>query len=208
MYFDQNAQSWDSEPRIKRANSAANEIKKAVPLKKTWSGLEFGSGTGLISFNLANELNKITMIDTSQKMIEVSQNKLKNSELNNIRALNVGIETLIENNEKFDFIYSSMVLHHVVDTNDIIEKFKKALFPEGILCIIDLNCVDPKFHKNTTGFDGHDGFKQEDLKEILKANGFDRIESYTFYNDVKVTDGVDIKYSLFIMISKRESDFS
>lgn len=201
MFFNQQAQHWDTSSRIKRANIIADEIKQNIKLEKTWTALEFGAGTGLISFNLADDLDKITMIDTSQTMIEISNQKILDKGIKNIRAFNIGIETIIENGDQFNLIYASMALHHIVDTNDIIAKFKKALLYNGVLCIVDLDLVSPKFHRDDPTFNGHHGFNQANLKEILNSNGFNFCSSHTFYNSKKLIDDQEIEYSMFIMLA-------
>jgi ubiquinone/menaquinone biosynthesis C-methylase UbiE len=202
MSFNEKAASWDDESRIKRAGIIADEIRRTVPLEKTWTGLEFGCGTGLISFNLVRELKKITMIDVAEGMIEVCLNKIRSGGFGTVRALNTGIETLLEHGEQFDIIYSSMALHHVADTEGMIRKFKRALSCGGTVCIVDLNSVDSRFHESEPGFDGHNGFDQEELKGMLQSNGFQFCESHTFYSDTKRSDGEPVEFSLFIMTGR------
>ncbi|MGL5086703.1 MAG: class I SAM-dependent methyltransferase, partial [Clostridium sp.] len=80
MNFDRVARTWDNEARIERSKIIANEIKLNLLGKKNTVSVEFGSGTGLISFNLYNELENVTLIDNSEEMIKVVNEKI--SELN------------------------------------------------------------------------------------------------------------------------------
>ena len=104
---------------------------------------------------------------------------------------------------KFDVIYSSMVMHHIQDTEAIIKDFYQMLNKDGYLCIVDLDEEDGSFHQNYPDFDGHNGFNQKELKTILCKIGFEEIESKTFYYDYKVFDDKKISYSLFLMKAKK-----
>jgi SAM-dependent methyltransferase len=54
--------------------------------------------------------------------------------------------------KRYDIIYSLMTLHHVLDTDAILQRFHAALAPNGLLCIADLDAEDRPFHG--AGFDG------------------------------------------------------
>jgi ubiquinone/menaquinone biosynthesis C-methylase UbiE len=104
---------------------------------------------------------------------------------------------------KFDIVYNSMVLHHIHDTESIIKNFYKLINKDGYLCIVDLNEEDGSFHKEFPDFDGHNGFNQDDLKNILINAGFKDVESHTFFNDKKVIEDQIIDYSLFLMKARK-----
>lgn len=77
---------------------------------------------------------------------------------------------------------------------------------ERSLCIVDLDKEDGSFHKEYEDFDGHNGFNQEELKDILTSVGFKDIQSNTFFYDEKIIEGENVSYSLFLMkASKNES---
>jgi len=49
--FDKKAKTWDEDPQIVlRAQKVATHIRKGVPLNSDMSALEYGCGTGLLSF--------------------------------------------------------------------------------------------------------------------------------------------------------------
>ena len=52
MSFDNYAKTWDTEKRINRAKIISNEISNSIDIHKNYSAMEFGCGTGLVSFNL------------------------------------------------------------------------------------------------------------------------------------------------------------
>ena len=204
MNFDDVSNEWDNEKRIERAKVIANKIKTTILEAKNKSAMEFGCGTGLISFNLSDVFENITLIDNSQGMINVVNEKIKRFNSQNINSY---CYNLIENslNEKYDIIYNSMALHHIVDIDALLKKFYKMINSNGTLCIVDLNEDDGRFHKNEVGFNGHNGFSQEWMKNILEANGFSNIKSETFYKSTKEINDEELEYSLFIMTADKRN---
>ena len=202
MNFDDVARQWDDERRIARAKIIADKIKTTISVGQDKSVMEFGCGTGLVSFNLHNEFKNITLIDTSKEMINVVNKKIETLNSSNMNAY---CKDLVETelDEKFDVIYSSMALHHVVDINELCKKFYNITNLNGTLCIVDLNKEDGSFHKNEIGFNGHNGFSKTWLKSILEANGFSNIKYETFYEGTKQVDNNQLAYSLFIMSASK-----
>lgn len=103
--------------------------------------------------------------------------------------------------EKYDIIYNSMALHHIVDVKNLINKLYNLINEDGALCIVDLNEEDGRFHKNEKDFNGHNGFNQKWLRDIIKEVGFKSVTSYTFYNGMKNIDDEVVEYSLFILLA-------
>ena len=198
MSFSEKAASWDTPQRIERAKLVADEIRRTVGLRRNWNALEFGSGTGLVGFNLTGELHSITMLDTSEGMIAEARRKAETGGVSNVTAINADIGTLVGKNT-FDFIYSSMALHHVPDVKGMTSTFRRLLNPGGVLCVVDLDTVSPAFHENEAGFDGHHGFDQKELCGTLTSCGFTGCESHTFLRDRKEGKVESVEYSLFIM---------
>ena len=75
--FDERAKDWDSDPKkVERARVVAEAIRAALPLSTDMTALEYGCGTGLLSFALQSELGQITLADTSQGMLDVLGEKI------------------------------------------------------------------------------------------------------------------------------------
>jgi 2-polyprenyl-3-methyl-5-hydroxy-6-metoxy-1,4-benzoquinol methylase len=202
MFFDDYAKKWDTDRRINRAKIISEEISNSIEINKEYSAMEFGCGTGLISFNLVEKFENITLIDSSKGMIDVVKEKIEKYEVDNMKpyAIDLFNEEIIE---KFDLIYTSMVLHHIQDISGLANKFYTLLNDGGQVIIVDLDKEDGSFHKNEPGFNGHNGFDQEKLKEIFIEVGFRDAESTTFFYDEKKIEGKNIKYSLFIMKAQK-----
>ncbi|MDR3597465.1 class I SAM-dependent methyltransferase [Clostridium sp.] len=81
--------------------------------------LDLGAGTGIFSEYILKKYPKasLTLIDISEKMLEISKLRFKNE--NNIKYI---FEDYLsyDFNEKYDIIISSLSIHHLIDE----EKFK------------------------------------------------------------------------------------
>ena len=203
MSFDNYAKTWDTDERIDRAKIVANEISKSIDINKNYSAMEFGCGTGLVSFNIYDKFKKITLVDSSKGMIDILESKIDKYKVNNMFPYHLDILSGNSIDMKFDVIYNSMVLHHVPDTQAIIKTFYELLNEDGYICIVDLDEEDGSFHKNYSDYDGHNGFNQEALKNILISAGFKDIESNTFFYGEKIIEDQKINYSLFLMKGRK-----
>ncbi len=206
MDFNQAAKDWDTEKREKRAQIVANEILKSISTNREYSVLEFGCGTGLVSFNLYQNFRSVSLIDTSKGMIEKLNNKILDKNIVNMRAFQIDINDAYDEwLGKFDLIYSSMALHHIKDIESTLDKSLALLKENGYLCIVDLVEDDGSFHKLETDFDGHNGFNQSELINVLEKVGFKSINSHVFYTDNKIIGDSMVDYSLFLMTGKKDT---
>jgi tRNA (cmo5U34)-methyltransferase len=201
--FDEKAKGWDAEPmHWDRSKAVAEEIKDLIPLNKKMIALEYGAGTGITSFLLKDLLKKIILMDNSAEMVRIVNEKISASNVKNMTALKVDLESSDYNQDKFDLIFTQMVLHHVADTKQIIGKFGKMLKPGGYLAIADLYVEDGSFHGE--GFIGHNGFSTDKLTALLKSDNFTEIQSrQCFVIDKKLTDGNMKKFGVFILTGKK-----
>ena len=137
--FGQKALSWDDDSsKVKRAKIVADEIKRYLVLSKEMAGLEYGCGTGLLSFNLQPYLKKIILTDISEGMISVLKRKIRQNDLHNMFPIKTNLLEDPIQNETYDLIYTLMALRHVVETKKILKRFHSLMKPGGYLCIADL----------------------------------------------------------------------
>ena len=203
LSFDKKAKDWDDNRRIQRSKVIAEKIIDYVNLQETFTGLEFGCGTGLISLNLYDKLGKITCIDTSSGMIKQLEDKVAEHNLDKITVTQLNINDDHDLKSEYDIIYSSMSLHHVTSLEETLQNFYDLLQDGGQLCIVDLDKEDGSFHSQESNFLGHNGFEQKELSQLLEQVGFNNIMSETFYNDERSIGNRNIEYSLFIMKAKK-----
>ena len=202
MYFDEYAKKWDTEFRIDRAKKIANKIKEKIEIDINMNVMEFGCGTGLVSFELFDNFKTLTLIDSSKNMLEIAELKIKEYKTANIKTRYIDIMNE-DIEEKYDLIYTSMALHHIKDIDLVISKLSKLLTNEGKLCIIDLDEEDGSFHHNFPNFDGHNGFNQKELQSVLEKNNFKEIESEIFFYEKREINNEEKEFSLFIMVGKK-----
>ena len=91
MNFDIESITWDDERRKNRAKLIAEEISKSIQIEKQYTALEFGCGTGLISFCLNDKFEIITLVDTSKGMVDVLNSKIETFKINNMKAYQIDI---------------------------------------------------------------------------------------------------------------------
>jgi len=196
--FDAQAREWDKDKmHMDRSVAIAAELEKMIPINHSMKALEYGAGTGILSFLLKDRFSEITLMDSSQEMIKVCIEKTDYHETKHIVPLWFDLEHR-DFDGKFDVIYNQMVLHHVNDYEAIIHTFYSLLNPEGYLAIADLFPEDGSFHGPDVKV--HLGFDPEKLKEIFKNNGFKNIEYQTCF-EVKRESGE--RFPVFLLIAKK-----
>ncbi len=200
--FDIKASEWDkSNMHLDRARAVAGEILKSIPLTTEMKALEFGAGTGLLSFLLRDYLKEITLIDNSAGMVKVLGEKVHAINAVNMKVLEIDLEHDDNVDSSFDLIYTLMVLHHVNDVETIIRKFSGMLNPGGHLAIADLYSEDGSFHG--TGFSGHKGFDSATLATLLEKYGFSNVSHRKVYLIEKVTaDNLLKQFEVFLMTAE------
>lgn len=172
-HFDHVARTWDENPiHMVRSLAIAKKMEEIVPLRKDMKALEYGAGTGILSFLLADNLGHITMMDSSAEMVKVMEEKVSDRKVTNLFPVFMNLEKE-RPYSSYDMIFNQMVLHHIKDIRAIFEKFYQMLLPEGILAIADLYTEDGSFHGN--GVDVHLGFDPERLKNELIIAGFKNV---------------------------------
>jgi ubiquinone/menaquinone biosynthesis C-methylase UbiE len=201
--FDIKAGEWDKNPmHWDRSEAIANEIKTLIPLRKDMKALEYGAGTGITSFLLKDKLGEIILMDNSTEMVKVMNEKIIATNCKNMKALNFDLEHNDYKEDKFDLIFTQMVLHHVNDIDTIMRRFTSLLNPGGHLAIADLYEEDGSFHGD--GFTGHNGFNIGKLSEILQKYSFRDISDKTcFVIDRKLSDSETRKFPVFLIVAKK-----
>jgi 2-polyprenyl-3-methyl-5-hydroxy-6-metoxy-1,4-benzoquinol methylase len=195
--FDLLASTWDKKStRVEIAQTFVKTIKDEIPNIKEFDLLDYGCGTGLISFGFVEDVKSITGMDFSEGMLEVYNQKIKEYDLNNVKCEKHNINDNHLPQNSFDLIVTSMTLHHIKDTNDFISKANIALKPNGYLAISDLDKEDGTFHDRGNEGVEHFGFDKEQLTAILEQNGFKII----FYENVYMAKE---HYPIFCAIAQK-----
>jgi 2-polyprenyl-3-methyl-5-hydroxy-6-metoxy-1,4-benzoquinol methylase len=161
--------------------------------------MEYGAGTGLLSFELAPNLGHILLTDVSTGMLDVARAKIAAGtdgfDRMSVRRLDLTSDPLPA--ERFDIIYSMMTLHHVPDTEALLSKLHALLSSGGHLCIADLDAEDGSFHGPDV--DVHHGFDRARLAAQLRAAGFEDVNFSTCF---EVPRGPR-RYPVFLAVARR-----
>lgn len=202
MDFDDKAITWDSDPtKRERALAVAAALRQRVPLARDWRALEYGCGTGLLSFALHADLGELTLADSSPGMLAVLRGKIDAAGLTHLHPLALDLLTDPLPADRYDLIYTLMTLHHVAEVARLLRTFHDLLRPGGWLAVADLDQEDGSFHG--PGFTGHNGFDRAALRAQLADAGFGEVNFSTGYVMKKATDQGMREYPLFLAVAAR-----
>lgn len=202
--FNESAASWDDNPRrVAVARAVAEAIIQYVPLQPQFDGIDFGCGTGLVSFVLHKHLRKITALDTSPGMLKELEGKLSRSGVNNIHTKLIAEDGDPLPVEPAHLIFSSMTLHHIQDIGPLVRRFHEKLLPGGWLAVADLFSEEGDFHDDASVV-AHKGFDPESLADRLRAAGFANISCRTAHTIEKEVAGKGMKqFPIFLLQAQK-----
>lgn len=202
--FDALAKEWDIAPQhVERTRDIAVLLRERIPIAGL-SALEIGAGTGLLSFALSDWLGKVVATDPSQGMIDVIEDKIRQSVRRNLHALRCG-EDLAEIVECFDLAMLQMALHHIHDVPGFLVRVRSKLVPGGYLAIADLDREDGSFHGPDIT-DVHLGFDRLELMDQLVAAGFEPVSMETAHVVKRRTDGANREYPVFLAVARKAGE--
>ena len=195
--FEEKAKDWDAnERRAKLAFAISASIVEHVPLHEQMTVMDFGAGTGLISTQIAPLVNRIVAADTSKSMLDklASKPELKGK-------VEIICQDIIEEplDARFDLIMSAMTMHHVENTSTLIEKLAEHLNDSGMVALADLDREDGSFHPPDTEGVFHLGFDRDELRTILKSQGFKQVEFFTAHT----INGELKDYPVFLLTARK-----
>jgi len=170
--FDTKAKNWDSgDIRVNGAKKIAEAIEAEIELTQEMEILDFGVGTGLLGFEIAQKVKQVYGVDTSAGMLE----KLKEKNSDALSIVPIEQDIIAKPlTQQFDGVVSSMTLHHVADLEAFFNTIYKNIKEGGFIALADLESEDGTFHSDNTGVH-HFGFDEKELREIALKSGFKEI---------------------------------
>ena len=175
--FNEKAKDWDkNEMVLQLSNATSAAILENVEFHDQMQVMDFGAGTGLITSQVAAHVGTVTAVDISQAMLDKLAEKIN---------LNDKVQTVCQDitekalDQKFDVIISAMAMHHVKDTNLLMQCFSEHLKSGAKVALADLDKEDGTFHPADIEGVFHNGFDRDSLKNILQKNGFKDIQFVT-----------------------------
>jgi 2-polyprenyl-3-methyl-5-hydroxy-6-metoxy-1,4-benzoquinol methylase len=171
--YREKAETYDSEDWDKELSAIGKMILSEIPFHGQMHVMDFGAGTGLLCSHIAPMVQKITAVDISRAMLE---------KLNAKPELTTKVDVVCQNimntpiDVKFDMIISAFALHHVEDTNKLIQTFAEHLGAGSRIALVDVDEEDGSFHSEDNSGVFHCGFNRDNLKTILKIHSFEQID--------------------------------
>ena len=206
-HFDAKAREWEQNPVFReRGEKLAAAIRARVPLHTGMRVLDYGCGTGALSFPFANEVGAALLADHSAGMLAVCAEKIAGQGLSHYTTSQLDLMSGpmpadLVTEARFDLVVTAMTLHHVPDTDRILRIFYDLLAPGGHLCVADLDREDGSFHGPEV--DVHWGFERAALGAKIAAAGFVEHQFDTVYAISKDSDTGPRDYPVFLMHARR-----
>jgi 2-polyprenyl-3-methyl-5-hydroxy-6-metoxy-1,4-benzoquinol methylase len=195
--FKDKADDFDANdiPRQLSVNIGAC-ILDNVELSDGMRVMDFGAGTGLITTQVAGKVGKVTAVDVSQAMLEKLASK---EELQG--KVDIVCQDILDQpiGQEFDLIVSAMAMHHVEDTDKMVQRFAEHLKPGARAALADLDEEDGTFHPADVEGVYHDGFNRDALKGILEKHGFKDINFYDAHTVAKE----EKRYPVFLAVATK-----
>ncbi|MDX8387863.1 MAG: class I SAM-dependent methyltransferase [Ghiorsea sp.] len=168
--FDEKAADWDAgDMKQKLSKAIGSSIVEQVDLKPDMQVMDFGAGTGLVCSFVAPYVANVTAVDISPAMLAKLAEKPELQGKVEIVCQDILTQAL---DKKFDLIISAMAMHHVLDTDKMIQTFAAHLKEGGLVALADLDKEDGSFHPADIEGVYHNGFDQDALKINFEQAGF------------------------------------
>lgn len=193
--FEQMAVRYDTPDRKELAAVIQKEIVPELVDAKEKILVDYGSGTGLISLDLADRVKELILVDAASNMLDVAQVKITHRKISNARTLQADFTQALPD-IKADIVIVSLVLLHIPDTAKILQQLFELLTPDGRLIIVDFDTNERAVHPKV-----HSGFDQRELQTLLAETGFHDIAIRTFYHGKQLFMKQDA--SLFLATAKK-----
>ncbi|MDD2558168.1 MAG: class I SAM-dependent methyltransferase [Desulfuromonadaceae bacterium] len=201
--FNPAAATWDEKPRrVQLAADVAKAIRGYVPVPPRAEAMEFGCGTGLLTFNLIDMLAQVVAVDRAEGMLTIVKKKAATLGATQVTTKLIADDLSALGTEEYDFIYSNMVLHHLPAIEPVLERLVAALKPGGVLALSDLEDDDGTFHDKPEGV-VQSGIKSSWLMKALERLGLINQGHTVAHSIVKQRAGEGKAYPIFLVWGAR-----
>ena len=161
--------------------------------------LEVATGTGLLAFEICNNVKSINAIDISPEMIKVASEKQKQRNISNI-TFEVGDScNLAFEDGTFDVVIASNVLHLLFEPEKSLAEIRRVLKPDGIAILPTFCHADNIQSRIISGFMSLFSFRARN-KWTTKS-----FESFVRNNDFKIVKSeiIDGKIPLLYLLTAK-----
>ncbi len=195
--FDKLASEWDLNPRrVESAKNTTSKIKELIDIRGK-DIIDYGSGSGLVAFDLFEEARSVVAMDNSIGMLQEIERKIQSGNIENIITLLHDIDHQDIEKEKFDIFVSAMTMHHIKDTKAFLQKAKNGLKKGGYIAISDLESEDGSFHSRGNEGVEHFGFDMKNIRETFESIGME-----VAFLDIIETISKEKDFNIFLVVAK------
>lgn len=198
--FANKAADWDTRPfPLQLSEGIGAAISQRVPLHPDQTALDFGAGTGLLTAKVAAKVSAVIAVDVSPAML--AQLAAKPELAGKVTPV---CQNLLEQplGQQVDVVVSAMAMHHVQDTQALLQTLYAHLLPGGTVALADLDTEDGSFHPPETEGVFHHGFDRSALAKRMSDAGFAGIEVL----DACSVDKDGKRYGVFLATGRRAAD--
>lgn len=191
--FDQITQKYDDPERIHLAHIITQAITQQIKDTNYQTLLDYGGGTGLVTLNIAEYFEAVTLMDASPQMVDIFEHKVSDLNQTSINTLvgDVLLDDTILNHKNYDVIVLSLVLLHSGNYQLLLQKLYNHLNSGGMMILVDFDKNENIYHPKV-----YNGFEQMDIIHVFNELGLRNPQINTFYSGEKIFMKQDA--SLFI----------
>ena len=107
-----------------------------LDIKPDYLGFDLACGPGVLTCALAETCKSVVGLDATESLLDMARQRAKQGRLDNVTFL-AGDVNELDYDEVFDVITCRAAFHHFERPNDVAQRLRRALKPDGVLMIAD-----------------------------------------------------------------------
>jgi ubiquinone/menaquinone biosynthesis C-methylase UbiE len=123
---------------IRRWLQPPSEIINKLPINPNDVVMDFGSGPGFFTTELAKKAKTVIAVDLSSEMLSKAQKKAEKNKIKNIQFLQSNGKRLQLEPESVDLILLVTVYHEVNEHEAVLAEFSRVLKTKGKLAVVEV----------------------------------------------------------------------
>lgn len=205
QYFDEVADDWDQIRTGYFDESVRESAIGAAHLEPDMTVADIGTGTGFMALGLAPLVAHVIGIDTSTEMLRVAGENIRQAGVHNITLRQGTADRLPLKDGQVERVFSNMLLHHTIDPAEAVVEMARALAPDGLLVLTDLDKHDEQWMRSEMA-DLWLGFDRDELEAWMGAAGLSEVGIDCTGSCCRATSGErghDARLSVFLAVGRK-----
>lgn len=186
--WDKLAKRYDKQTSIFNDAYELTINKSKNILKKNDNILEIACGTGIVTFGIADEVEKVTAIDISKEMIDVAKEKAEKMKVENIVFQVADGYNLKYKDNSFDVILLFNTLHIVKEPDTLLNEIYRLLKPKGYMLTVTDCYAEPVKIKTRMMLNIQKLVRTLGIIPYLSYYKKDNIDEYILKHDFKIME--------------------